>query len=149
MFDALFLRQVWEGNETMLTELAPTRRRSAARGCTTSCSTRARGRGSITTSRSSTGAPPKPPQANFYPAGATKAEVEAWIDGLPGGRRRAPPASSPPSAAAPDGKFVAVPYSLEYQGELARVAALLREAAALTDAADAQEVTSRRAPRRS
>ena len=46
--------------------------------------------------------------------------------------RRRPPASSRPSAAAPDGKFMAVPYSVEYQGELARAAALLREAAALT-----------------
>ena len=32
----------------------------------------------------------------------------------------------------PDGGFIAVPYSLEYQGELARAAELLREAAALT-----------------
>ena len=32
---------------------------------------------------------------------------------------RRPPASSPPSAAARDGKLVAVPYSVEYQGELA------------------------------
>ena len=32
----------------------------------------------------------------------------------------------------PDGKLAAVPYSLEYQGELAEMARLLREAAALT-----------------
>src|SRR3989442_7167548 len=31
-----------------------------------------------------------------------------------------------------DGRFTAVPYSLEYQGELARAAELLREAAGLT-----------------
>ncbi len=29
------------------------------------------------------GVGPKPPQANFYPAGATRGEVEAWIQGLP------------------------------------------------------------------
>ena len=39
-----------------------------------------------------------------------------------------------------DGKFIAVPYSFEYQGELAHAAELLREAAALTDAADAEGV---------
>ena len=37
VFDALYLRQVWEGNEALLVELVRTRRRSAARGCTTSC----------------------------------------------------------------------------------------------------------------
>ena len=42
----------------------------------------------------------------------------------------------------PDGKLQAVPYSLEYQGELARAAALLREAAALT-----QQPTLQRVPR--
>src|SRR5688500_4283722 len=79
------------------------------------------------------GAGPKPPAANFYPAGATKDEVQRWLESLAGPARsqaigffttirRAPGASS----------FVAVPYSVEYQGELAQAAALLREAAALT-----------------
>ena len=66
-------------------------------------------------------------------SGATKEEVEKWLAALLAGRRASGrPGSSPPSGAAPDGKLQAVPYSLEYQGELARVAALLREAAALT-----------------
>jgi hypothetical protein len=81
------------------------------------------------------GVGPKSPSANFYPAGATKEDVEAWIAKL-----------SPPERAQATGffttirrrtaderqPFVAVPYSLEYQGELARAAALLREAASLT-----------------
>jgi hypothetical protein len=45
--------------------------------------------------------------------------------------RERPRASSRPSGGA-GGTFQAVPYSLEYQGELSRVAMLLREAAALT-----------------
>ena len=36
------------------------------------------------------------------------------------------------AARAPDGKFIIVPYSVEYQPELAMAAARLREAAALT-----------------
>jgi hypothetical protein len=71
------------------------------------------------------GAPPKPPQANFYPAGATK-ERSRGVDQDAARARsaRAPPVlhHDPPR---PDGKFAAVPYSLEYQGELAAVAALL------------------------
>ena len=43
----------------------------------------------------------------------------------------------------------AVPYSVEYQGELARAAALLREAAAADGAADTEDDSSRRAPTRS
>ena len=77
----------------------------------------------------------KPEEANFYPAGASKAEVERWIGTLPEPerakargffttiRRTAPGSASP---------FQLVPYSLEYQGELGEAARLLREAAALT-----------------
>ena len=77
----------------------------------------------------------RPTSANFYPAGATKAEIEGWIAGLPPAERaratgffttiRRAPAGQP-------GPFVIVPYSLEYQGELARAAELLREASAAT-----------------
>ena len=81
------------------------------------------------------GVPEKPGAANFYPAGATKAEIEQWVATLPPAEkeraigffttiRRTPPGSAQP--------FAIVPYSLEYQGELARAASLLREAAAVT-----------------
>src|SRR6185436_17506025 len=35
------------------------------------------------------GAPAKPEAANFYPAGATKADVEAWLKDLPEAERAA------------------------------------------------------------
>ena len=117
VFDALFLRQVWDGNETMLLDLA---RDGSPLG-------RARlhyfliNKGPWSRLDHNepfiAGVPPKPPQANFYPAGATKDEVEAWLKGAvarPSGR--APPASSRPSVAAPDGKFIAVPYSARVPG---------------------------------
>ena len=78
------------------------------------------------------GAPAKPPQANFYPAGATKAEVEAWMTSLPDAERRNAAGFFTTIRRGIDGGFIAVPYSTEYQGELAQVSALLREAAALT-----------------
>ena len=81
--------------------------------------------------------PPKPEGANFYPAGAAKADVEAWMMALPEAERaqaagffttiRRP---LPTKGAKPG--FQIVPYSVEYQGELARAADLLREAARLT-----------------
>jgi hypothetical protein len=132
VFDALFLRQVWDGNESQLLDLA---RDNSPLG-------RARlhyfliNKGPWSRLDHNepfiAGVPPKPPQANFYPAGATKEEVEAWLKGLSAAERARATGFFTTIRRGPDGRFMAVPYSLEYQGELARVAALLREAAGLT-----------------
>ena len=132
VMDTLFLRQVWAGNETMLLDLLQD----------TSELGRARlhyfliNKGPWSRLDENApfipGAPKKPEQANFYPAGATKEEVEAWIATLSGAQRAFAIGFFTTIRRNPEGKFVAVPYSFEYQGELARVAELLREAAALT-----------------
>ncbi len=132
VFDTLFLRQVWAGNETMLLDLIKD----------TSALGRARLHAFLLNkgpwSRLDAnqpfipGAPPKPEQGNFYPAGATKAEVDAWVKSLPEAERKRATGFFTTIRRTPDGKLTAVPYSLEYQGELAQVAALLREAASLT-----------------
>src|SRR5687767_5272110 len=132
VFDALFLRQVWDGNETLLLDLV---RDGSPLG-------RARlhyfviNKGPWSRLDHNepfiAGVPPKPPQANFYPAGATKGDVEAWMKGLSPAERTRATGFFATIRRGPDGKFIAVPYSLEYQGEIARVNSLLREAAALT-----------------
>jgi hypothetical protein len=81
--DAIFLRQVWAGNEAMLMDLV---RDQSPEG-------RARlhyfliNKGPwsrLDHNRAFVpGAPEKPGGANFYPADATKAEVEKWIASLP------------------------------------------------------------------
>ncbi|MGE3403129.1 MAG: hypothetical protein AB7K63_11105 [Vicinamibacterales bacterium] len=132
VIDALFLRQAWSGNEALLLDLVRD----------TSDLGRARlhyflvNKGPWSALDENEpfvpGVPAKPESANFYPAGATKAEVEAWINGLsPAERQRATGFFTTIRRGA-DGRFVAVPYSLEYQGEVARIAELLRDAAALT-----------------
>lgn len=78
------------------------------------------------------GVEPKPPQANFYPADATRAEVDAWMSSLPKGEKDAATGFFTTIRRAPTGKLIAIPYSQEYQGELMEMAKLLREAAALT-----------------
>ena len=136
IMDALFLRQAWAGNEAKLFELLDDR----------SPVGQARLRYFLINkgpwSRLDHNRPflpgvpaEKPEEANFYPAGASKAEVERWMATLPEPeqvkargffttiRRTAPGSASP---------FQLVPYSLEYQGELGQAARLLREAAALT-----------------
>ena len=132
LFDALFLRQVWEGNPAMLLDLAGDdsplgRARRHYFLINKGPWSRLDGNQPFIP-----GAPEKPEPANFYPAGATKEEVDAWFKTLgPADRARATGFFTT-IRRGPDGRFIAVPYSLEYQGELARVAALLREAAALT-----------------
>jgi hypothetical protein len=75
---------------------------------------------------------PKPDGANFYAANATRDEIDRWLTGLPEQQRAAANGFFSTIRRAPGGAFAAVPYSLEYQGELAEMSRLLREAAAST-----------------
>ncbi|HET7698828.1 MAG TPA: hypothetical protein VFK57_24130 [Vicinamibacterales bacterium] len=139
IMDALFLRQVWAGNDAMLQELA----QQAARPVGPRASRTAAARLHYFLINKGPwdrldhnqpfipGAPPKLDSANFYPAGATKADVQKWLDSLSGAAREAA-AGFFTTIRRGDKGFVAVPYSVEYQGELARAAELLREAASLT-----------------
>src|SRR5437879_5205430 len=134
IIDALFLRQVWAGNEAMLVDLA---RDDSTDG-------RARlhyfliNKGPWSRLDHNQpfvrGAPPKPEAANFYPPGASKADVERWIQSLPEAAR--PRATGffnviRNPIGAPNGYSI-VPYNIEFQGELALAAGLLREAAEIT-----------------
>jgi hypothetical protein len=132
VFDALFLRQVWEGNESMLLDLV--RDDSPAGRARLHYFLLNKGPWSRLDHNEPfvPGAPPKPPQAHFYPANSTKEEVEAWINTLPDAERRRATGFFTTIRRGPDGKLMLVPYNVEYQGEVARVAALLREAAGLT-----------------
>jgi len=132
VMDTLFLRQVWAGNQTMLLTLLQD----------TSEIGRARlhyfllnkGPWSRLDHNESfiPGAPPKPEQANFYPADATKQEVEDWTATLSGAQKSFATGFYSTSRRNAERKLIAVPYSFEYQSELADAARLLREAAALT-----------------
>jgi hypothetical protein len=132
IMDALFLRQVWAGNEAVLMQLLSDERPLA----------RARLRlflrnkgpwDRLDDHRAFLpGVPKKPAQAGFYPEGATKEEVERWLASLSGAQQEAAAGFFSVIRRTPEGAFTAVPYSLEYQGELARAASLLREAAQVT-----------------
>jgi hypothetical protein len=132
LMDALFLRQVWAGNETLLLDLVkdtsplgrerlhafllnkgPWSRLDEARPFIP-------------------GVPPKPEAGNFYPADSSKEDVERWIKALPEAQQRQATGFYSTLRRGPDGKLVIVPFSVEYQGELTQAAQLLREAAALT-----------------
>ena len=132
VFDALYLRQMWAGNESLLLTLL--RDRSELGAARLHYFLLNKGPWSRLDDNDAfvPGVPAKPAQGNFYPAGATREEVEAWLKTLsPAERTRATGFFTTIRRDA-GGRLIAVPYSVEYQGELAEVAALLREAASLT-----------------
>jgi len=132
VLDGLYLRQVWGGNEALLLDLLADR--SPLGQARLHAFILDKGPWSSLDHGAPVlpGVPAKPEAANFYPAGATKTEVEGWMQSLPEAERAAAQGFFTTIRRAPDGKLVAVPYSVEYQGELARAAELLREAAAAT-----------------
>src|SRR5215468_3439385 len=87
IMDALFLRQVWVGNDAMLIDLAEDQ------------STEGRARLHYFLINKGPWdrldhnkpfvprAPAKPAGANFYPAGASKADLDAWMKSLPEAER--------------------------------------------------------------
>jgi hypothetical protein len=136
--DALFLRQVWAGNDAMLQDLA---RDASPEG-------RARLHYFLINkgpwSRLDHNAPfvpgapaHKPEAANYYPEGASKADLEKWIDSLPDADKARARGfftvirnkGTAGSATSRAGDFAIVPYNIEYQAELTHAALLLREAA--------------------
>jgi hypothetical protein len=126
--DGLFLRQAWSGNGAMLADLA---RDDSPDG-------RARlhyfliNKGPWSRLDHNApfvpGAPAKPAGANYYPEGVARADLERWIQSLaPAERERANGFFTVVRRAGTG--FMLVPYNVEYQPELSRAAALLREAA--------------------
>jgi len=139
LIDGLFLEQVWAGNPSMLTALAADH--SPAGQAQLHYFLINKGpwdrldhNAPFVTGAAGAVLVPKPPQANFYPADASKEEVETWVDGLKGNELAHAQAVGffTVIRRGADGKLIAVPYSTEYQNTLAQAAKYLRDAAALT-----------------
>jgi len=74
----------------------------------------------------------KPDGGNFYPLDATREEIDAWMRTLTGDAHAAATSFFTTIRRTPGGKLTAVPYSMEYQGQLEELSRLLRKAAAAT-----------------
>ena len=125
--DALFLRQVWAGNDALLMDFV--REESPAERARLHYFLINKGPWSRLDHNAPfvRGVPPKPAGTNFYPEGASKADIERWIQSLPEAERAR--ATGFFTVIRRSGNsFTLVPYNIEYQGELARAASLLREA---------------------
>ncbi len=153
LMDSLFLRQVWAGNDALLQQLAHDA--AVSSGAVRSDADARLHYFLINQGPWSRldhnrpfipGVPEKPEAANFYPAGATKADIQKWLDSLSGDAKAA--ATGFFTTIRFDARargFTAVPYSVEYHGELARSAQLLREATALTTNATLKKFLTGRA----
>jgi len=135
LMDGLFLDQVWAGNASLLAQLA----------ADDSIEGRARlhyflinkGPWSRLDKNESFlgpefGVPHKPEQANYYPADATKAQVEAWMSTLTGGDKASANGFFTVIRRDAGGRLIAVPYNVAYQNVLAEAAGHLRAAASMT-----------------
>ncbi len=146
IMDTLFMRQVWGGSETKLLELSldpsplgrarfqyfvrhkgPWDRQDENKGFLPDVP------------------PTKPEGGNFYPPGSKKADIESWIEGLGEKEKAAATGFFTTIRRGADGKMMAVPYSVEYQGELAEAARLLRDAAKNTQNASLRTYLNERA----
>jgi hypothetical protein len=87
----------------------------------------------------------KPAAANFYPEGATKAQLESWINGLPAQQKEQAQWFFTTIRTGQDGKFKIVKYADEYRPELERLSKLLKEAANATDNASLKKFLNLRA----
>jgi hypothetical protein len=143
--DAIFLRQAWAGNPALLMDLADD---------DTPLGKARRAYFMVNKGPWSRldhdapfipGVPAKPEGANFYPAGAAKAEIEAWHKSLSEADRATATGFFTAIRRTPDGKLTSVPYSVEYQGELAIMADRLRAAATATKQPTLQKFLSTRA----
>src|SRR5262245_1290124 len=128
--DALFLRQVWAGNDAMLLDLV--RDQSPVGRARLHYFLINKGPWSRLDHNQAfvPGAPAKPEGANYYPPATPKADLERWIQSLPEAERARATGFFTVIRRNRD-TFSIVPYNVEYQGELGRAASVLREAAAL------------------
>ena len=116
IMDALFQRQAWAGNETLLLDLV--RDTSPLGKERLHAFLLNKGPWSRLDHNAPfiPGVPAKPPEGHFYPAGASQADVEAWVKSLPEAQQKEATGFFTTLRRGPDGKFRAVPYSVEYQG---------------------------------
>ena len=128
--DALYIRQIWPGTAALLLER--TLSQNAQARAEVDALNFFKGPWDTHGKAFIPGAPASPPIADFYPAAATKDELQKWLATLsPSERKRALGAFTairPGSG----GRFEVEPYSRYYASELRSVADDLRAAAALT-----------------
>src|SRR2546423_4579988 len=145
LYDSLYLRQIWSGNETLLKKLqadpTPLGRMRLHYFMIN------KGPWSQLDDNQPfiEGVPPRPPTANFYPSDMTKDEFNSWVNTLSAGEKEKATEYFYVIRRDAAAKLMTVPYSEEYREFLEPAAKLLREAAALTTNATLRDFLKQRA----
>ena len=146
LFDPLFIRQVWSGNEALLAKLEADKtplgrlRLHYFRINKGPWSQLDDNKAFIP------GVPEhKPKNAAHYPDDMTKEEFSKWVETLSEADKAKATGFFYAIRRGTDGKLMTVPYSKEYREFLEPAAKLLREAAALTDNATLKDFLNKRA----
>ena len=143
--DPLYRRQIWSGNEALLKKLQAERSAPGRERLHYFMINQGPWSQLDENQPFIAGVPPRPPQANFYPADMTKEEFNTWLGSLSGDEKARATGYFYVIRRDPGGKLRTVPYNEEYREFLDPAAKLLREAAALTANATLKNFLTRRA----
>jgi hypothetical protein len=130
--DPLYRRQVWSGNEALLKQLQADKSPLGRMRLHYFLLNQGPWSQLDDNQPFIEGVPPKPSQANFYPADITKEEFNPWLEALSPEEKEKATGYFFVIRRDANGKLTTVPYSEEYREFLEPAAKLLREAAALT-----------------
>src|ERR1700682_1898786 len=132
LLDPLYRRQIWSGNEALLKRLQADKTALGRERLHYFMINQGPWSQLDENQPFIEGVPPRPPQANFYPAAMTKEEFNNWLSSLGTDEKARATGYFYVIRRDTSGKLKTVPYSEEYREFLDPAAKLLREAAALT-----------------
>ena len=146
LFDPLFIRQVWSGNEALLAKLEADKTPLGRLRLHYFRINKGPWSQLDDNKAFMPGVPEhKPKNAAHYPDDMTKEEFSKWVETLSEADKAKATGFFYAIRRGKDGKLVAVPYSKEYVEFLEPATKLLREAAALTDNASLKDFLNKRA----
>src|SRR2546423_9407368 len=145
LYDALYLRQIWSGNEALLHKLQADRTPLGRLRLHYFMINKGPWSQLDEQQPFMEGVGPRPPYANFYPADITKDEFNSWLNSLSADDKEKATGYFYTIRRDANGKLKTVPYSEEYRESLEPAAKLLREAAALTTNATLKDFLNKRA----
>src|SRR5437763_8776696 len=144
-YDALYLRQIWSGNEALRKKLEADKSPLGRLRLHYFMINKGPWSQLDDNAPFIEGGPRRPPQANFYPADMTKDEFNSWLNTLTTDEKKKATGYFYTIRRDANGKLKTVPYSTEYREVLDPAARLLREAASLTTNKSLQNFLHKRA----
>ncbi|MDX6383161.1 MAG: hypothetical protein QOK48_734, partial [Blastocatellia bacterium] len=145
LYDQLYLRQIWSGNETLLKKLQADKTLAGRERLHYFMINKGPWSQLDSNEPFIEGVPARPPHANFYPDDITKDEFNTWLATLTPAEKEKATGYFYVIRRDQSGKLKAVPYSEEYREFLEPAAKLLREAAALTTNQTLRDFLNKRA----